>query len=45
MVLLLRSNRDVSSVNYTTVWEQEHSMAERNGNAISNFISWVNSCK
>jgi len=29
------------NVNFTTVWEQGHTEAERTGDAISNFISWI----
>lgn len=33
-----------ASVDYSFVWGQGHTTAERNGNATSNFIDWVNSC-
>lgn len=33
-----------ASVDYSFVWGQGHTMAERSGDATSNFIAWVNSC-
>lgn len=33
-----------ASVDYSFVWGQGHTMAERSGDATSNFIDWVNSC-
>lgn len=33
-----------ATVDYSFVWGQGHTMAERSGDAISNFIAWVNSC-
>ena len=44
LYLLLKSDKDVAKVDYTTVWGQEHSMAERKGNAVQNAIEWINSC-
>ena len=34
----------VEDVDFTTVWAQGHSTAERSGNSTSNFIKWVNIC-
>ena len=33
-----------ASVDYSFVWGEGHTMAERSGDATSNFIDWVNSC-
>lgn len=33
-----------ASVDYSFVWGQGHTMAERSGDATSNFIDWVNRC-
>ena len=33
-----------ASVDYSFVWEEGHTMAERSGDATSNFIDWVNRC-
>lgn len=33
-----------ASVDYSFVWGQKHTTAERSGDATSNFIDWVNSC-
>ena len=33
-----------SDVDYSFVWGQEHTMAERSGDSTSNFIEWVNEC-
>ncbi|MBE5859853.1 MAG: tannase [Butyrivibrio sp.] len=33
-----------SDVDYSFVWGQEHTMAEREGDSTTNFIEWVNEC-
>ena len=33
-----------SDVDYSFVWGQEHTKAERNGDSTTNFIEWVNAC-
>lgn len=33
-----------SDVDYSIVWGQEHTMAERSGDSTTNFIDWVNEC-
>ena len=33
-----------SNVDYSFVWGQEHTMAERSGDSTNNFIEWVNEC-
>ncbi len=35
---------NVKNVDFTTVWAQGHTQAERTGNSSSNFINWVNEC-
>ena len=39
--LALKSNHAVKNVEYTTIWEQDHCMAEVNGEPIKNFIDWI----
>jgi hypothetical protein len=38
---LALQNYGVSNVDFATVWGQGHTMAERTGNATTNFITWV----
>lgn len=40
----LRQMKDVRDVEFTTVWGLGHTMAERKGNAETNFIQWVLQC-
>ena len=42
--LALESNDSVESVDFTTVWEQGHTMTERTGSSTENFIEWIDSC-
>lgn len=44
LTLALNHYDGVESVDFETVWEQDHSAAERSGNSTENFIAWVNSC-
>ena len=44
LALALKQNDNVKKVDFTTVWGQGHTMAERSGNAESNFIKWVKKC-
>lgn len=44
LALALEANTDVKSVDFTTVWGQGHTEAERTGNATDNFINWINTC-
>lgn len=44
LALSLKQNRNVSSVDFATVWNQGHTTAERIGNSTINFINWVNEC-
>ena len=40
--MLLKST--YKDYDFETVWEQEHSEAERTGDSVTNFIEWVNAC-
>lgn len=42
--LALESNESVESVDFETVWGQDHTFAERTGDSTLNFIEWVNVC-
>lgn len=42
--LALQNNSNVKSVDFTTVWGQGHTTAERTGSSTTNFIDWVNEC-
>ena len=44
LALALESADGVKDVDFTTVWGQGHTTAERNGDSTSNFIEWVNEC-
>ena len=44
LALALQNNSNVKSVDFTTVWGQGHTTAERTGSSTTNFISWVNEC-
>ena len=44
LALAAESNPNVESVDFATVWGQGHTMAERTGDADTNFIDWVNDC-
>ena len=44
LALALSMNDSVESVDFTTVWEQGHTEAERTGSNTENFIAWVNEC-
>ena len=41
LALALENYKDVKDVDFTTVWNQAHTMAERSGNSTDNFIAWV----
>lgn len=41
LALALENYVGVEAVEFTTVWGQGHTMAERNGNSTDNFITWV----
>jgi hypothetical protein len=43
LALALGSYDGIKSVDFTTVWGQGHTMAERTGNSTDNFIAWVTS--
>lgn len=44
LALALESCDSVESVDFTTVWGQGHTTAERTGYSTTNFIEWVNDC-
>jgi hypothetical protein len=41
LALALKQDKDVKDVQFTTVWEKEHTMAERKGTSTENLINWV----
>lgn len=44
LALALEQYEGVEDVEFETVWEQGHTMAERTGDSTENFINWVNEC-
>ena len=40
--LALLAYESVQDVDFATIWEQGHTMAERTGDSTANFIAWVN---
>lgn len=44
LALALQNYDGVQSVDFATVWGQQHVKAERTGNSTDNFITWVNDC-
>ena len=44
LALALQNYDGVESVDFATVWGQQHVKAERTGNSTANFIAWVNEC-
>lgn len=42
LALALENYSGVESVDFETVWNQGHTMAERSGNSTDNFIAWIN---
>ena len=44
LALALQNYDGVESVDFATVWGQQHVKAERTGNSTTNFIAWVNEC-
>lgn len=44
LALALQNYDGVESVDFATVWGQQHVKAERTGNSTANFIMWVNEC-
>ncbi|MFN8488296.1 MAG: subtype A tannase [Caldilineaceae bacterium] len=42
LALALKHYAGVADVDFATVWNQGHTMAERTGNSTDNFIAWVN---
>lgn len=41
LALALKQRKDVEDVDFTTVWNKKHTMAERTGSSTDNFIDWV----
>jgi hypothetical protein len=41
LALALENYDGVENVEFTTVWNQGHTMAERTGDSTTNFINWV----
>lgn len=41
LALALKQRKDVEDVDFATVWEKKHTMAERIGSSTDNFIQWV----
>lgn len=41
LALALKPRKDVEDVDFATVWEKKHTMAERTGSSTDNFIQWV----
>lgn len=39
--LALKGRSDVDDVDFATVWNKKHTLAERTGSSIDNFIAWV----
>ena len=44
LALALQNYDGVETVDFATVWGQQHVKAERTGNSTTNFIAWVNEC-
>lgn len=44
LALALENYDSVESVDFATVWGQQHTEAERTGSSTENFIEWVNTC-
>lgn len=41
LALALQGRSDVDDVDFATVWNKKHTLAERTGSSIDNFIAWV----
>lgn len=44
LALALNQSSNVEKVDFTTVWNQGHTTAERTGDSTTNFINWINEC-
>src|SRR5574344_2334637 len=44
LALALKADKNVSDVDFETVWNMQHTMAERTGSSMENFISWIHTC-
>src|SRR5574344_910596 len=44
LALALKADKNVSDVDFETVWNMQHTMAERTGSSMENVISWIHTC-
>ena len=44
LALALEADSRVSNVDFETVWNMQHTMAERTGGSMENFIAWIHEC-
>lgn len=44
LALALNQSDKVEKVDFSTVWNQGHTTAERTGDSTDNFINWINQC-
>jgi len=44
LALALKADKRVSAVDFETVWNMQHTMAERTGSSMENFIAWIHEC-
>lgn len=44
LALALAQCDGVKNVDFETVWEQDHTEAERTGDSTENFVAWINAC-
>jgi hypothetical protein len=44
LALALGNNKNVNDVDFETVWNMQHTMAERTGSSMENFIAWIHAC-
>lgn len=44
LALALKNNKNVNDVDFETVWNMQHTMAERTGSSMDNFIAWIHAC-
>ena len=44
LALALKADKNVSDVDFETVWNMQHTMAERTGAPMENLIAWIHQC-
>jgi len=44
LALALENYSGFESVDFASVWSQQHTTAERTGDSTTNFCTWVNQC-